>query len=52
MLRCEDCGREAVGKARDWIALLVDDPDAEGCRRVLVYCPACALRFTTDEDED
>jgi hypothetical protein len=52
MLRCDDCGRETVGKACDWIALLFDDPEVEGCPKVLPYCPACAVQFTAEEDDD
>jgi hypothetical protein len=52
MLRCEACGRKALGKARDWIAVLVDDPEGKGSPRVLTYCPACATQFAAEDRED
>ena len=52
MLRCEDCGPKAIGKVRDWIAVLFDDPEVKGSPRVLTYCPACATRFAAEDRED
>ncbi len=45
MLRCIECGQEALEEARHWIALLFDDAVGEGYATVLAYCPGCALQF-------
>jgi hypothetical protein len=58
-MNCAGCGREALGKARDWIALLFDDPedadsddpeDADSeSPAVVVYCPSCALQLEIED---
>jgi hypothetical protein len=37
LLRCEECGDVASGKAALWIALVLADEE-----RVATYCPHCA----------
>jgi hypothetical protein len=38
-----ECGREAEGRARGWVAYRVDLPDNENEAAAIVFCPGCAV---------
>ena len=40
---CEECQVEARGKAKGWVAFLVDLPDEPDDEpEVVIFCPSCA----------
>jgi hypothetical protein len=41
-MHCEECQTVAIGRARGWIAVLLDLPDAADPPEVVTFCPQCA----------
>jgi hypothetical protein len=40
-MRCDECGSDAVGSARGWVAVRLDLADNPDPPEVAIFCPAC-----------